>query len=402
MKKLLALLLALIITLSLCSCGESDTQITQTTPTTAPTVAATEAVEQSLVDWVPYKEYTFEQDVPVKNVILVIGDGMGENIIKASEVLKGEELLMRGLPNKTYVKTNSLSGLTDSAAAATAMSCGIKTYNKYLGMTKDGEAVETICEFAMARNMKTGIVCTQILPHATPAGMVVHNDSRGLYNNNFKQMILSGVDVMLGGGGQYYSDKNVERAAQMGYKYIETAEELSTLTPDQKALGVFSPGIVSINKEPRLDQMTSKALELLKGDNGFFLMVEGSDIDAYEHQCQMDKTIEEMKRFEMTLDTIFTFAQENPGTLVIVTADHETGGVTLPENPTPEDITNDCFTSNGEHTDVNVALFAAGAQADRFNLSEPIENTQISVIMREVITETYGDAEVNIIKNYNE
>lgn len=170
MKKFISILITLILIFSFCAC--QATTETTTSPTQEQTQTQETKAPESLVNWVDYKTFKLKTDVPVKNVILMIGDGMGKNIIKA---------------NQTYVKTDSLSGTTDSAAAGTAMSCGIKTTNEYLGVDDYSQPVETICEFAMARKLKTGLVCTQILPHATPASMIVHNDSRGLYNNNFKQ-----------------------------------------------------------------------------------------------------------------------------------------------------------------------------------------------------------------------
>lgn len=138
---------------------------------------------------------------------------------------------------------------------------------------------------------------------------------------------------------------------------------------------------------PSLMTMTSKALDSLENENGFFLMVEGSNIDTYEHNSDMDSTLEQMQGFDQAVDYALSWAQEHPGTLVIVTADHETGGVTLPENPTVQDINNDCFTSDGNHTNSDVALMASGAQSAGLCENELIDNTDIAKYMRSVLAE---------------
>lgn len=403
MKKILAIMLTLIMATSCAACtGTETSSAPQATTTATETTTAAPATDDELetLDWVAYNEYNLEEDVPVKNIILMIGDGMGENIIKASEVVKGDKLVMSGMPYNTHVTTHSLSvekghiGFTDSAASATALSTGVKTYNQYIGVDENEEPLETICEFAMNKGLKTGLVARHYVCHATPAGMVAHNSARSSYQQILREMINSGVNVMFGGGGQYYKDSKKTRTAveENNYKYITTEEELLALEGnEEKVLGMFAfDNMGSATHDPQLPVMTEKALDLLDNENGFFLMVEGSNIDVYAAQEDMNETLEQMKSFDESVDCVLRWAEKHPGTFVIVTADHETGGVMVPENAKPEDITDECFTSDGEHTNTNVLVMTAGANSKGLCEQELIDNTDIAKYMRKVLEESHA------------
>lgn len=402
MKRFLGILLSILMLTSFCACQSSPaTESTANTTVSTTQEETAPLLETDILEWVDYAQYSLETDVPVKNVILMIGDGMGENIIKASEVVKGDKLVMQGIENKVYARTDSLSGTTDSAASSTALSCGIKTTNSYLGVDENGEPVETMVEFAKAKNMKTGLVVTQVMPHATPAGMVCHFNARSVYNTLLKQMINANVDVLFGGGNQYYRGSAKTAAETNEYQYISEGKDLQTLTADKKALGLFAYESINGDMTPSLATMTEKALDLLNNDNGFFLMVEGSNIDVQEHDSDMESTLKEMQSFDKAVNSVLAWAEKNPGTLVIVTADHETGGVTLPTELTPENINNDCFTSDGEHTNANVLVMFAGAQSDKLFTEDVIENTDISLAIRNQLNQTYGEKEVKLLNEKN-
>ncbi len=405
MKKLLAVLMSAAILASFAACSNDAASNSKTEQTTSQS-SANEAVQTTYpsvetdnVDWVPFKEYSLDSDSKVKNIILMIGDGMGENIIKAAEIVKGDKLIMSGLPNQTHVTTYSQSvtsgeaEFTDSAAAATALSTGVKTYNQCIGVDKDGNSLETICEFAQKYDMKTGLVDRHYVCHATPAGMAAHNSNRGNYVQILRDMAKTGVNVMFGGGEQYYKDSNKTKnyINEKGYKFIDTEEQLLALDgSDDKVLGMFAyENMKNAYREPTLTTMTSKALDLLDNDKGFFLMVEGSNIDVCESEQDMKGTIEQMMAFDHTVDYVLNWAQQHPGTLVLVTADHETGGVQIPDNATADDINNDCFTSDGEHTNTNVLLMAGGAQSAEICSSDVIDNTDIAKYMRKVLTDSH-------------
>lgn len=404
MKKLLSALLALVMICSFTACTSSQNSSAPDTSAASQTEVPSDAPssdepEVEKLEWVDYAEYNLEEDVPVQNIILMIGDGMGKNIIKASEVVKGDKLVMNGMAHSTTVTTYSQSvtegsaEYTDSAASATAISTGVKTYNDCIGVDPDDNDLETICEYAQSLGMKTGLVARQVVCHATPAGMVAHNGSRSNYPMIMLEMVRSDVDVMLGGGSEYYTNyKKIQTTVdEHGYKYITTPNELSAVTKaDSKLLGLFSyNNMGALDMSPSLMTMTSKSLELLENENGFFLMVEGSNIDTYEHKSDMETTLGQMQGFEQTIDYVLKWAQDHPGTLVIVTADHETGGVTLPENPKPEDINNDCFTSDGKHTNADVPLMASGAQSAGLCENKLIDNTDIAKYMRKVLADSH-------------
>ncbi len=391
MKKILALMLSVLMIASFTACSN------QNKPGNSSSTQATTAqsMPTDVLEWVNYTEYDLDENAQVKNIILMIGDGMGENIIKASEIVKGDKLVMSGLKNKTHVTTYSQSvtdgyaEFTDSAAAATAISTGHKTYNKYIGVDPEGKKLETICEFAKSLNMKTGLVDRHYICHATPAGMAAHNENRDNYSAILREMIGMDIDVMFGGGSQFYEDgKSVkELAAKHSYKYINNETGLvNSRASDGKILGLFAyDNMARASMKPSLTTMTSKALDLLDNSKGFFLMVEGSNIDVYESKEDMNATLEQMQSFDKTVDCVLKWASEHPGTLVLVTADHETGGVKIPDNAKAEDINDSCFTSGGEHTNTNVLLMAGGAQAPEICKEDVIDNTDIAKYMRKVL-----------------
>lgn len=402
MKKLLSVLLALAMVCSFAACSSSNSS--QTTETTVSSQSETSAETVSTEDnkekleWVDYTEYNLEEDVPAKNVILMIGDGMGKNIIKASEIVKGDKLIMSGMKYRTDVTTysqsvtNGYAKFTDSAASATAMSTGYKTLNGCIGVDPDGNKLETICEYAQSFDMETGLVARQVVSHATPAGMVAHNSSRDNYPQILREMVKANVNVMFGGGSQYYTNPKVKKTIDDNkYKYITKVDELDALNKDDdKVLGMFAyDNMGAPDMAPSLTKMTSKALDMLDNDKGFFLMVEGSNIDTYESKCDMETTLGQMQDFDKAVDYVLEWAEKHPGTLVIVTADHETGGVTLPDNPKPEDINDSCFTSDGEHTNTDVWLFASGAQSKELCKKDVIDNTDIAKYMRKVIEDSH-------------
>ncbi len=402
MKKLLSVLLALAMVCSFAACSSSNSS--QTTETTVSSQSETSAETVSTEDnkekleWVDYAEYNLEEDVPAKNVILMIGDGMGKNIIKASEIVKGDKLVMSGMKYRTDVTTysqsvtNGYAKFTDSAASATAMSTGYKTLNGCVGVDPDGNKLETICEYAQSFDMETGLVARQVVSHATPAGMVAHNSSRDNYPQILREMVKANVNVMFGGGSQYYTNPKVKKTIDDNkYKYITKVDELDALKgDDDKVLGMFAyDNMGAPDMAPSLTRMTSKALDMLDNENGFFLMVEGSNIDTYESKCDMETTLGQMQDFDKAVDYVLEWAEKHPGTLVIVTADHETGGVTLPDNPKPEDINDSCFTSDGEHTNTDVWLFASGAQSKELCKKDVIDNTDIAKYMRKVIEDSH-------------
>ena len=389
MKKALVIILSALIVLStaaLTSCDGSSqpANASQSEPSTKATENPDDVKDKNLT-YAEFTDYKLETDVPVKNIILMIGDGMGLNTIKCAEIQKGGKFATAAMPYTAQVMTDSLSGTTDSAAAATALACGVKTYNKYIGMDKDSDPVESITEVAKGYGMKVGFAVTQHVAHATPAGFTAHVGNRDSFMQILGQQLKADIDVMLGGGQQFYRKGVKKLIKEHDYTYVSTPAELDALKPGKKVLGMFRYENILAGYKPSLETETKKALELLENDNGFFLLVEGSDIDTREALLDMDATLNEMKVFDHAVDTVLDYASRHPGTLVIVTADHETGGIQIPEGATAKDLTSDLFTSGGEHTSTNVGIFAAGAQADSLFDKELIDNTDVAKMMKRVL-----------------
>lgn len=314
------------------------------------------------------------------NIILYIGDGMGTSHVTAAHVANGGLNLER-FKTAGFVTTFPEGNLvTDSAASATAMATGHKTLNGVISQTSDGEVLPTVAEIAEARGMATGAVATCSVTHATPAAFFSHVDDRGKYNLIAEQMAASGVDVLLGGGWSYFvpashegsnrrdeKDLLAELAARVSV--VRTAEGFREIDDVDGIVGLFTPGHPpSVDgRDPALPELTGKAIDLLsRGDVGFFLMVEGSQIDWAGHESDQDGIILETLDFDEAVGVGLDFAQADGRTLVIVTADHETGGFGVHDGSVEEqEVTASGFTTDG-HTAAMVPIFAYGPGSEVF------------------------------------
>jgi len=325
----------------------------------------------------------------VKNVILCIGDGMGLSqvaLTSSKAVGRKGRLHMERLPISGLVRTWSAnSAVTDSAAASTAMACGVKTNNGMIGMTPDGQRYHTILEAAQARGMATGLVATAAITHATPAAFASHVKSRKMEDRIAEHLIGNRVNVLFGGGRRFFlpgSDPNSGRedeidlitaAREAGYAYVETACDLRS-SGDDRILGLFQLGaLTTVEPEPSLATLTEKAIETLHRVNhrpdtegpGFFLMVEGSQIDWACHNHDTAATIRQTLLFDQAVEAAVDFALKDGHTLVIVTADHETGGLTLFDNDNGEADLVPRWSTKG-HSCSPVPIWAVGPGALRF------------------------------------
>ncbi len=270
----------------------------------------------------------------VRNVILLIGDGMGIGQLTAAEVMNGEDdLVITSLPYMSLVTTHSSSNyVTDSAASATALATGFKTRNGRISVTADGDDLFTVLEDAEAVGKATGVVTTTRVTHATPACFVAHVNSRGSENAIAEQLLSSGVDVALGGGLDYLTAIDPSGS---GYTVVYDSTDLEAVDSG-KVLGLFSYGYMSYESarsnsdQPSLTEMTEKSLEILSSDpDGFFLMVEGGRIDHASHANDFDNTVGETLEFDNAVLKALEFASGRNDTLILVTADHETGGLSI-------------------------------------------------------------------------
>ncbi len=335
-------------------------------------------------------ETDFDDDV--HNVILLIGDGMGFNHVELARavVVADKGLWMEQLPVKGQLTTYAANKkVTDSAASGTAMACGIKTNNGMIGMDPKEVQYRSILELLSVDRWKTGLVATSQITHATPASFASHVKSRGNQKKIALQMLANRVDVMLGGGRKYWLPKEadgirndgrnlLEKAQLDGYRVIELRDELLALE-QLPALGLFGKdGLTTFNPEPMLGEMCGKAIELLAAESkkraGFFLMVEGSQIDWAAHANDTNRVIRQTLLFDLAVREAIQFARRDKHTLVIVTADHETGGLKLKTSKRNNSIK--AKWTSGGHTAVNVPIYAYGPGSQEF--AGTIDNTDIA------------------------
>nr|MBA5585189.1 alkaline phosphatase [Anaerobacillus isosaccharinicus]QOY38460.1 alkaline phosphatase [Anaerobacillus isosaccharinicus] len=282
-----------------------------------------------------------------KNVILLIPDGLGASYMTATRIYKGEELsferYVKGLMNTWSSNTN----VTDSAAAGTAMATGYKADNGKISVTPDGMEPDSILDAARDKGKATGVVATSRVTHATPAVFVAHDSSRG-NEVALAQQYINNVDVILGGGQDMFTleaeggkqpERNlVQEAIDAGYNYITTKSEMAD-TSNGKVLGLFAKAAMTYEidrvdvEQPSLSEMTKYAIDVLSKDqDGFFLMVEGSQIDWAGHANDPVAAIHDTLEFEEAVNEALEFAKKDKETLVVIAGDHETGGLVIGSN----------------------------------------------------------------------
>ncbi len=288
----------------------------------------------------------------IKNVIFLIGDGMGVSYTSAYRYLKDD-------PSTKFVERSELDkylvgqqmtypedpeqNVTDSASAATAMSAGIKTYNNAIAVDNDGSEVKTVLESAKEQGKATGLVATSEITHATPASFGAHDVSRKNMNaiaDDYYDELINGdhkVDVLLGGGTDLFvrNDRNLtEEFKKDGFSYVTDREQLLA-DDNEQVLGLFAerglPKMIDRTEDiPSLEEMTTSAIERLNKDkDGFFLMVEGSQIDWAGHDNDIVSAMSDMEDFEKAFQAAIEFAKKDKHTLVVATADHSTGGYSI-------------------------------------------------------------------------
>jgi alkaline phosphatase len=340
-----------------------------------------------------------------KNVILMIGDGMGRAQRDAARLLAGHGLLMEELPVHGLVATSSadpVATVTDSAAAATAIATGTKTYNGAIGVGPDGASVPTVLELAKRAGKSAGLVTTCQVTDATPAAFGAHVPSRVDQREIARQFIEeTGVDIILGGGRRWWApdddaelDDLTERARGLGYRFVSTAGELRAAA-GQRMLGLFAGDELFVQDPPEgeamsydppvsLWELAIAAIETLSANpNGFFLMVEEAAIDRMGHRNHAELALKGVHELDRAVRAVREFAERDGETLLIVTADHECGGLSLsgPELPWIAgdgdrfDLADFVAWASTGHTEVDVPLNAIGPGAERF--AGRIENTDL-------------------------
>ena len=325
----------------------------------------------------------FSDDLKAKNIILVIGDGVGPNQITLSRIAIGGldfRLFIDQMPYHGTSLTHSYdNAYTDSAAAATAWSTGFKTKTRYLSLDPDKKILETIVELLSKKGYASGVVATSSVTHATPAALYAHIDNRYEYKEIANQLINSSIHIALGGGKKFFDLNKINDT-----HHVLTSKESLQLNFDysKKLIGLFDDdGIERSNEKPTQRQMTNFALKHLnKQCNGFFLMTEGSQIDWAGHDNDANKMIEEFRDFDLTIKDLIKFVNKNNDTLLIITSDHETGGLQILKQDNDNVIIQ---WGTGRHTSTPVGVHAYGPGAELFQ--GLMDNTEIHYKMLEAI-----------------
>ena len=337
-----------------------------------------------------------ESDIPM-NIILFIGDGMGVSQVTTARIYRHpmhlERLKTMGL--LTTYSNNRFK--TDSAAAGTALATGYKTDNGVIAQSPDGEKFQTIAEYAKTIGKSSGVVASTGITHATPASFLAHKDSRGSQAEIAEQIAAMNFDVLFGAGWGYFvpatvegslrnDEKDLLEVMRMKMQVVINTDDFETLEDEPAAALLertnYFPKAMD-NPKISLADMTRKALQILsKNNKGFFLMVEGSQMDWGGHSNDVNYIMTEMLAFDDAIGIAMDFAEKNGKTLVIVTADHETGGLTLLNGSFTEQTLTEYHFSTTGHTAEMVPVFSYGPSASLFGGIQ--DNTEIGKKMFEL------------------
>jgi alkaline phosphatase len=309
-----------------------------------------------------------------KNVIFLIGDGMGLTQLTAGYFANGEKLNMMAFSNVGFSTTSSADNLiTDSAAAGTALSTGQKTKNGAIGVDVNLQPIENIREKLEKKGLATGVVSTSAITHATPAAFIAHQSARSSYEGIAADFLKTNVDVFIGGGYKHFTEREdgvnlIPQLEAKGYQVLTDMDKISQVRSGKLA------GLTAAEHNPQMTQgrgdmlpvATRTAMQILSNDkDGFFLMVEGSQIDWGGHQHDTRYIVTEVLDFDKAVGEALKFAINNKETLVIVTADHETGGMGIVSGNLEKKVLEGGYTT-ADHSPVMVPVMAFGPGSELF------------------------------------
>ena len=344
------------------------------------------------------KSQMIKEETPpkAKNVILLIGDGTGLSQISSAFYFKKTVPNYARFKHIGLIKTSSSrEDITDSAAGATAFASGIKTYNGAIGVADDSTNVKNLVEIVSEQQIKTGVISTSSIQHATPASFYAHAINRGLYEDIAADMVVSDIDFFAGGGTQFFNKRKdgknlLEELKTKGFEIDTTAlGDFASIKKHSKMGYLLAKEHMNPAAKGRgdfLPKATELGLRFLNKDannSNFFLMIEGSQIDWGGHGNDAEYLISELIDFDDAIGKALDFAKKDGNTLVIVTADHETGGFTLSstikktaagESYSDYNEITGTFSTKG-HSAALIPVFAYGPGAEAF--SGVYENTEI-------------------------
>lgn len=337
------------------------------------------------------------------NIIMLIGDGMGVPQISTAYYFGDQEANFSKFRHIGFHKTSDISHkITDSAAGATAFSTGEKTYKRAIGVSADSAPRKTILEFLKEQGYKTGLLSLTTITHATPASFYAHVPDRDMHEEIAAQLVQAQVDFVAGGGRNFFGKrqdgKDLYKALlDQGYKLDTT--QLSDPDPDRPNMYLLADESMPSKVEGRKDflpQATKKALDYLSASKEpFFMMTEASYIDWGGHDMNDEMVIAEVEDMDKTLGVILEFMESNPNTLLVVTADHETGGVSIGKfyetdpatgkrREVPDKV--QVYFNSDQHSGELIPVFAMGPGAEKFQ--GIYENNEIFHKMMEVYNES--------------
>jgi alkaline phosphatase len=323
-----------------------------------------------------------------KNVILMIGDGMGVSQITAGMIKNNNRLNLERFPivglHKSYSSDNLI---TDSAAGATAFATGVKTYNGAIGVSPRKKVLKTILEECEEIGMATGMVSTSTIVHATPASFIAHQPSRKMYEEIAADFLKTEIDLFIGGGKKYFDRRETDERdlykelEEKGYHVSDYFKEnMSAIKFDpNKNFAYFTsdddPLPVASGRDYLYGatRISTGFLKARSKEKGYFLMIEGAQIDWGGHANDANYIISEMLDFDKSIGAVLDWAEKDGETLVVVTADHETGGFSINLGTTQDTMVTE-FTTD-YHTAEMIPVFAYGPGSENF--SGIYENTAI-------------------------
>jgi len=315
------------------------------------------------------------KDVPVKQILLLIGDGNGLSQISSGIVANGGELTLTQLRTIGLVKTQAADDFTtDSASGATAMATGQKANNRALGLNASGDSVPNLPYFLNLKGFKTGLVTNDELTGATPAAFYAHHPERDAAVEIAGYLPTSALNLVIGGGGKHFKK---EKLSQAGFTLVSDLQVLTEVKEPRVAHFASEGGMPSMEagRGNFLSQAFLQASSYLgKGKSPFFLMLEAAKIDSGGHANSPSTIVTELLDFDRAIAEAIRYADIHPGTLVLVTADHETGGVSIPQGDLERREVELAFHSD-DHTGILVPLFAYGARSRAF--AGVYDNTEI-------------------------
>lgn len=331
----------------------------------------------------------FKKDKP-KNIILLIGDGMGVSQVFAGLTANKGRLFLENCKHIGFSKTSSGDNyITDSGAGGTALSTGVKTYNGAIGVDMNKNPVKTILEEASEKGLATGLVSSSAITHATPASFISHQASRSSYEDIATDFLKTDIDVFIGGGLDHFAKRKdgrnlVKELENKGYKVETEMKKIEKVKKGKLAGLVADVHTKRLNERgDMLPVATETAINILDNNKaGFFLMVEGSQIDWGGHAGSTVYVVEDMLDFDQVIGKTLEFAAKDKNTLVIVTADHETGGMAITGGSIEKGIVQGAFPT-GDHTAVMVPIFSYGPGAEEF--IGIMENTELHAKMKKLL-----------------